>query len=131
VPVAANVKLLCGDLEFPWDGVAAVLAMWKEPPEIAPPYQRAFLKATHLAEFRHRFAVKREPISLLDAMGWSYRTLATGKVFALLGLCHVDSTYVPLPNYKQPLEEIITDMRKAMMRFDRSLYLMCLKGTAF
>lgn len=107
--------------------------MWKEAPEIAPPAQRAFLKATHLAEFRDRFAAKREPISLLDAMSWSYQTLATDprdKIFALLRLCHDGPTYVPVPNYKQPLEEIITDMSKAMMSFGRSLDLMCLKRTA-
>jgi hypothetical protein len=133
VAVATKVKVLCGSYEIAWDDVAAVLAMWKKNPDIVPIDKRAYLKAMHLAEFRDRFQVKREPISLLDAMRWSYQTEATDprdKIFALLGLCHDGATYVPVPNYKQPLEEIIADMSKAMMSFDRSLDLMCLKGTA-
>jgi hypothetical protein len=133
VAVATKVKILCGSYEILWDDVAAVLAMWKKNPDIVPIDKRAYLKAMHLAEFRDRFQVKREPISLLDAMRWSYQTEATDprdKIFALLGLCHDGATYVPVPNYKQPLEEIIADMSKTMMSFDRSLDLMCLKGTA-
>ncbi|PMD52210.1 HET-domain-containing protein [Hyaloscypha bicolor E] len=133
VAVATKVKVLCGSYEIPWEDVAAVLAMWKKNPDIVPIDKRAYLKAMHLVEFRDRFQVKREPISLLDAMRWSYQTEATDprdKIFALLGLCHDGATYVPVPNYKQPLEEIIADMSKSMMSFDRSLDLMCLKGTA-
>jgi hypothetical protein len=133
VAVAPKVKVLCGSYEIPWDDMAAVLAMWREKPDIVPVDKRAYLKAMHLAEFRDRFQIKREPISLLDAMRWSYQTEATDprdKIFALLGLCHDGATYVPVPNYKQPLEEIIADMSKTMMSFDRSLDLMCLKGTA-
>jgi hypothetical protein len=133
VAVATKVTVLCGNYEIPWDDVAAVLAMWKKNPDIVPVDKRAYLKAMHLAEFRDRFQVKREPISLLDAMRWSYQTEATDprdKIFGLLGLCHDGATYVPVPNYKQPLEEIIADMSKTMMSFDRSLDLMCLKGTA-
>jgi hypothetical protein len=132
VAVASKVRVLCGSVELPWDGIAAVLKMWKENPEIAPPNQRAFLKAVHLLDFRDRFLIKREPISLLDAMRWSYETKATDprdKIFALLGLCHDGPTFVPVPNYKQPVEDIIADMSRAMMTFDRSLDLMCLKGT--
>jgi hypothetical protein len=133
VAVATKVKVLCGSYEIPWDDVAAVLAMWRKKPDIVPIDKRTYLKAVHLAEFRDRFQVKREPISLLDAMRWSYQTEATDprdKIFALLGLCHDGATYVPVPNYKQPLEEIIADISKTMMSFDRSLDLMCLKGTA-
>ena len=133
VAVATKVNVLCGSYKISWDDVAAVLAMWKKNPDIVPVDKRAYLKAMHLAEFRDRFQVKREPISLLDAMRWSYQTEATDprdKIFALLGLCHDGATYVPVPNYKQPLEEIIADMSKTMMSFDRSLDLMCLKGTA-
>lgn len=51
------------------------------------------------------------------------------KIFGLLGLCHDSDTFVPVPNYKQPLEDIITDMSKRMMSLSRSLDLMCFKGT--
>jgi hypothetical protein len=131
VTVATKAKILCGTYEIPWDDVTTVLSMWKENPESVPLDRRAYLKSMHLVEFRNRFQVKREPISLLDAMRWSYQTEATDprdKIFALLGLCHDGVTYVPVPNYKQPLKDIIADMSREMMSYDRSLDLMCLKG---
>ena len=133
VTVATKVTVLCGTYEIPWDDVATILARWRKIPESVPLGKRSYLKAMHLVDFRDRFRVKREPISLLDAMRWSYQTEATDprdKIFALLGICHDGATYVPVPNYKQPLEEIIADMSRAMMSYDRSLDLMCLKGTS-
>jgi len=131
VTVATKAKVLCGTCEIPWEYIDNILAKWKQNPESVPFDSRTYLKAMHLTEFRHRFQVKREPISLLDAMRWTYQTEATDpkdKIFALLGLCHDGPTYVPVPNYKQPLEEIIADMSRAMMSFERSLDLMCFKG---
>ncbi|KAE9381310.1 hypothetical protein N431DRAFT_298421, partial [Stipitochalara longipes BDJ] len=133
VAVAAKAKVLCGRYEITWEDIDAIIATWQKTPGSVPVNTRAYLKAVHLVEFRDRFQVKREPISLLDAMRWTYQTEATDprdKIFALLGLCHDGATYVPVPNYKQPLEEIIADMSKAMMSFDRSLDLMCFKGTS-
>jgi hypothetical protein len=133
VTVASKVTVLCGKYEIPWDDVATILARWRKIPESVPLGKRSYLKAMHLVDFRDRFLVKREPISLLDAMRWSYQTEATDprdKIFALLGICHDGATYVPVPNYKQPLEEIIADMSRTMMSYDRSLDLMCLKGTS-
>jgi len=131
--VNRNAKVLCGQLEISWNDLVAALMIWKKNPDVAPLHQRAFLKAMHLAEFRDRFSFKREPISLLNAMQWSYQTIATDprdKIFGLLGMCHDGDTLVPIPNYKQSLEEIMTDMSKRMMTFNRSLDLMCFKGTS-
>jgi len=133
VTVATKATVLCGTCEIPWDDVATILTKWRKTPESVPLGKRSYLKAMHLVDFRDRFRVKREPISLLDAMRWSYQTEATDprdKIFALLGICHDGATYVPVPNYKQPLEEIIADMSRAMMSYDRSLDLMCLKWSS-
>lgn len=131
--MAVKVKIRSGTTEILWEDVAAVLETFKKDPDKVPPHARAYLKAMHLVELRDRFQVKREPISLLDAMRWTYQAEATDprdKIFALLGLGHDGPAYMPLPNYKQPLAEIIADMSKAMMSFDRSLDLMCFKGTS-
>ncbi|KAN0099292.1 Ras family domain containing protein [Hyaloscypha variabilis] len=133
VAVNPKAKVLCGQFEIPWNDLVAALMVWKKDPDIAPLHQRAFLKAMHLAEFRDRFAAKREPISLLNAIRWSYQTIATDprdKIYGLLGLCYDGNTLVPLPNYMQPLEEIITDMSKRMMTVNRSLDLVCFRGTS-
>jgi hypothetical protein len=131
--VNPNAKVLCRQFEIPWDDLVAALMVWKKDPDTAPLHRRAFLKAMHLAEFRDRFSAKREPISLLNAMRWSSQTIATDprdKIFGLLGLCHDGNTLVPIPNYKQPLEKIITDMSKRMMTVNRSLDFMCFRGTS-
>lgn len=52
------------------------------------------------------------------------------KIFALLGLCHDGTTFVPLPNYNQPLEVVINDIVRTIMRVNRLLDLMCLKETS-
>jgi hypothetical protein len=55
VTVATKAKVLCGTYEIPWDDVITVLSRWKENPESVPLDRRAYLKATHLVEFRDRF----------------------------------------------------------------------------
>jgi hypothetical protein len=131
ISVNPNAKVVCGEFEISWNDMSAALMKWKQNPDVAPSRQRSFLKAVHLAEFRVKFSSKRDPICLLDAMRWSYKTTATDprdKIYGLLGLCHDSDTYVPVPNYKQAVEDIIADMSKRMMGISRSLDLMCLKG---
>ena len=85
-----------------------------------------------LVEFRDRFMNTHQPIHLLDAIHWTYDTLATNprdKIFALLGLCHDGPTFVLLLNYRQSLETILTDMYKLMIRMNRSLDLICMRET--
>ncbi|CZT10743.1 uncharacterized protein RAG0_15124 [Rhynchosporium agropyri] len=87
----------------------------------------------HLLEFRERYYVKRTPIGLFEALILSRKALATDprdKIFSLLGLCPDGATFVPVPNYRQPLESIIADMSKAMMAWDKSLDMICLRGVS-
>lgn len=131
IAVNPNAKVICGDFDIHWDDMVATLMAWKKDPELAPRHQRAFLKAIHLAECRSMFSVERKPISLLDAMCWSYQTMATDprdKIYGLLGLCHDADTYVPIPNYLQSAEDIVTDMTRKIMSANRSLDVVCLAG---
>jgi hypothetical protein len=133
IAVAASITMLYGDIEIPWSDLAGLLKLWKDSPNLVPFNTQAYKRALHLLEFRNRFLLNREPIKLLDALHWSYNTRATDsrdKIYALLGLCYDGQTYVPIPNYKQPLEAIVADMAKTMMSVNRSLDLICLKGTS-
>jgi len=132
IAVAASITMLYGDIEIPWSDVAGLLKLWKDS-HLVPFNTQAYKRALHLLELRNRFLLTREPIKLLDALHWSYNTRATDsrdRIYALLGLCHDGQTYVPIPNYKQPLEAIVADMAKTMMSVNRSLDLICLKGTS-
>jgi hypothetical protein len=65
-------------------------------------------------------------------MSWTLHTMATDprdKIFALLGLCHDGTRLVPVPNYRQSLESIISDMSRSMITLSRSLDIICLKGS--
>jgi hypothetical protein len=88
-------------------------------------------KCLHLLGFWKRFVINRDPVRFLDALWLSKDTLATNprdKIFALLGIYHNRTTFVPDPNYKQSLGSIIAKMSKAIMILNKSLDLICLKG---
>ncbi|KAK0123682.1 hypothetical protein ONS95_008694 [Cadophora gregata] len=132
ITVGAQVNVLYGDLEFLWEDVAAFFTLLKksERSQLFPRFRKTH-GLDHLLEFRARFFIKRSPISLFDALNLSRRALATDsrdKIFALLGLCHDGSTFVPVPNYRQSLESIIADMSKNMMTLNKSLDAICLRG---
>ena len=131
ITVATKVTILYGEHEFQWDDVAAVLRELQNTElDLKTGVSEAINGATHLLRFRDRYT-GRELVSLFDALAWSSKTLATDprdKIFALLGLCHDGSTFVPLPNYKQDLGTIIADMSKLMMSLNRTLDFTCLKG---
>lgn len=129
IAVASSVTILFGSIPLLWDDVAATLVLWKNNPTLL--HKQGYRNAIHLVEFRTRFRIARQPICLSDALYWSYKTQATDprdKIFALLGLCHDGNTFVPLPNYEQSLGEIIFEMSRNMMAWDRTLDLICIKG---
>lgn len=77
----------------------------------------------YLVEIRDRFMNTRQLIHLLEALQWAIQTLSADprdKIFSFLGLCHDGPTFVPIPNYRQPLETILADMSKTMMRMNES-----------
>lgn len=130
IAVAPNVTILLRGTEARWEDIAEVISELRKVSVIGSKHHNIYRNAFHILEFRTRFK-KREFIGILDALRLSGHTLATDprdKIFALLGLCHDGSAYVPLPNYKQPLEIVITDMVRTMMSTNHSLDLMCLKG---
>lgn len=129
IAVAPSVTILYGNIPILWDDVAATLALWKSNPVLL--HRPGYSNALHLVEFRTRFRIARQPICLSDALYWSYKTQATDprdKVFALLGLCHDGNTFVPLPNYEQSFEEIVFEMSRNIMAWDRTLDFICIKG---
>ena len=132
VTVAPKATVVWGKAEIPWEIVARALSAWKVMEISSGPRQtRGFTNALHLLEFHNHDNVRPQPISLLDAISWSHQTLSTeprDRIFALLGLCHDGARFVPVPNYKQPLEAIVIDMVLSMMRYTKSLDLICLKG---
>jgi hypothetical protein len=131
IAVALSVTILQGGKEAKWEGIAELISELGKAPNIKPNHRHIYRNTFHISEFRSRFR-RRESIGILDAMKLSGHTLATDsrdKIFALLGLCYDGTTYVPLPNYKQPLETVITDIVRTIMSTNRSLDLMLLKGT--
>jgi hypothetical protein len=65
-------------------------------------------------------------------MSWTLHNIATDlgdKIFALLGLYHDGLRLVPVPNYRQSLEAIISDISRSMISLTRSLDFVYLKGS--
>ncbi len=134
ITVASTVVMLYGDLEFPWTKLASALKKLLQ--HSAQEHDESEIDgeigASHLLKFREHWIDTNKPITLLQAMLWTLHTKATDprdKIFALLGLCHDGFRLVPIPNYKQSLGPIISEMSKLSFSRNRSLDLMCLKGT--
>ena len=124
ITVASTVMMLYGDFDFTWTKLASVLeALHKrsvqELGESDLDVSGNGIGASHLLKFREHWIDTNKPITLLQAMLWTLHTKATDprdKIFALLGLCHDGFRLVPIPNYKQPLESIISEMSKLMFQ---------------
>jgi hypothetical protein len=137
ITVASTVMMLYGDFDFTWTELATVLEELhkhsvQEWSESELDVSGNGFGASHLLKFREHWIDSNKPITLLQAMLWTLHTKATDprdKIFALLGLCHDGFRLVPIPNYKQSLESIISEMSKLSFSRNRSLDLMCLKGT--
>jgi hypothetical protein len=132
ITVASTVRVLYGDLEFSWEDVAAVLStVVSSSVEQEHGMNSRGLAASHLLKFREHWIDGNKPIGLVQAMTWTRHTKATDprdKIFALLGLCHDGFRLVQVPNYKQDLESIISEMTRLSFSLNRSLDLLCLKG---
>jgi len=133
IAVATKAVVFFGDNHITWDEVARLATILKEQLQSALlPLESAFIDALHLLEIRYRFLNRRNPLGLLEAIILTKYALASDprdKIFALLGLCHDGPMFIPVPNYKQSLNVVFSDMTKTMMSLDRSLDLMCMKGT--
>jgi hypothetical protein len=132
VAVAPMVTMLYGSVDISWERLACTLNNWREYPTFLPVSIDGSSYAMQLLDFRHRVSVLHQPISLMEAIKWSHNTLATDprdKIFALLGVAFDGPALVPLPNYKQGLDEILEDLTIALVVADKSLDLICTKET--
>jgi hypothetical protein len=50
------------------------------------------------------------------------------KIYALLGLTSDGPRLVPVPNYKQTLEQVLRDLTRAIIVAEKSLDVICMKG---
>ena len=136
VAVASRATVSFGNHTLDWDYVANILRLLKLNFSLHSDDQYhlepSFTNALHLLEIRERFFIRREPLSLLKAIQLTQHTLATDprdKIFSLLGISHDSQIFVPVPNYIQPFELILTEMVKTMMAMDRCLNLIWIKGS--
>jgi len=133
IAAASKVQVMFGDVQIPWDGLAALLDKMQEVSSQSQVSHRLdYRNALHLPYFRDRFFIRRQPISLIEAIRLTSQALSTDprdKIYALLGLCHDGHIFVPVPNYKQPPEVVLADMTRSMISMNRSLDIICLKGT--
>ncbi|KAH8771316.1 heterokaryon incompatibility protein-domain-containing protein, partial [Hyaloscypha finlandica] len=134
ITVASTVTMLYGAVEVSWDVLVPVLRSLVKRSAHRLGEQGIHMGgigASHLLRFREHWIDTNKPISILQAMTWTTHTKATDprdKIFALLGLCHDGFRIVPVPNYKQSLKSIISEMSRLSFSLYRSLDLICLRG---
>jgi hypothetical protein len=117
VTVASTVFVVCGNERVSWDMLAIADAFYWD----SESKEWAYVKKMIL--FREECRRGARP-SLLYAMDQTYDALSTDprdKIFALLGLCHDGDELVPIPNYKQSVDEILRDFTRAVISAKRCL----------
>jgi hypothetical protein len=132
------VIVVYGDVEVAWDYIAAIPRRIKyfldnrEYNEGLENYTKKYYHhVVELVNFRSQFHDSRGPRTLLSALHASHSCLASDprdKIFALLGITSDGSRLIPIPNYKIPIGDVLRDMTKALIKAQRSLDLICLKG---
>jgi hypothetical protein len=130
VAVATKVRVYLGHTEIAWHHITKALEFWRKSP--GEQGVSAYVYSLPLLDFRHRYRVTEEPLSLFEALRWSHQALATDprdKIFALLGLTSDGDRLVPLPNYRQPMEDILREMTRKMIIAEKSLDFICIKGS--
>ncbi|KAE9363865.1 HET-domain-containing protein [Stipitochalara longipes BDJ] len=136
ITVASKVTMLYGGLKFSWEVLVLKLTSLLtqfDKGRTDRGSEASEIGASHILKFREHWMDSEKPISLFQAMTWTLHTKATDprdKIFALLGLCHDGFRLVPIPNYKQSLGSIISEMSRLSFSRNRSLDLMCLRGTS-
>jgi hypothetical protein len=82
----------------------------------------------------HQHASTFKPLSFLEALLRSSGSLSTDprdKVFALLGLVHDSRLYIPVPNYRQSVEDICLAMTLSVIATTSRLEIIPLLGSGY
>jgi len=130
VAVASHVRIICGSEEITWHDLADAVGRafhrnynYRKPISELVERTASYTYVNEISAFR-TLVRQREPIGLLKAMYMSKNTLSTDphdKIFAFLGLSHDGHALVPLPNYDQPIAEILQDLTRQSIIVHRSL----------
>lgn len=125
------VEVLFGCVAMSWDLITTAIYHWKDHSDKVPKACASYQYAAELNHFRICFtSTNRRPISLIEAIQWSHYALATDprdKIYALLGLTSDGPRLVPMPNYKQTLEQVLEDLTRAMVDAEKSLDFISMK----
>jgi hypothetical protein len=130
VAVASKLRIQCGPQTISWDELAFANDIYAKFASQAPQCGQSFSYVKQISTFRHKVQ-HNEKISLIEAIRDSQKALSRDprdRVFALLGICHDGHALVPMPNYKQSMEEILRDMTKAMIKASKSLDILLLRS---
>ncbi|TVY26239.1 Heterokaryon incompatibility protein 6,OR allele [Lachnellula hyalina] len=129
---SSEIKVIFGKTEVSWKSILSAVTYLGDHSKEVPGNCQSYEIAAQLHHFRCIFLSNNQtPITLNEALQWSHYAQATDprdKIYALLGLTSDGFKIIPMPNYKQPLEQIHENMTKAMFVMERSLESICMRG---
>jgi hypothetical protein len=123
VAVASKVRILCGKDEITWDELGVADELYGSTVLQTSLDATNYSYIRNVSSFRKRIRAT-ERFGLFEAIFTSQNALSTDprdKIFALLGLCHDGPDLVPLPNYDQPIGELLRDLTRQLMLMNQSL----------
>jgi Heterokaryon incompatibility protein (HET) len=115
--VSPQVRVQCGNVGIEFDKMSSAIAQCQRSCYWRPEADSAILHLKRVQEFRQYYRNATD-LPLFKAISRSYGFLSTDPrdtIYALLGLCYDSADLVPLPNYKQPIEAILSSLTKILI----------------
>lgn len=107
--LAKRTTIHCGGRQTSWTQLASTLKSLSSTKTVSYP---AVANANNLVQF-HEDALEVKPLRFIEALRRNSEALSSDprdKVFALLGLVYDGSLYLPVPNYRQSVDDICMGM---------------------
>lgn len=118
IAVSPRVQITCDGMRMTLDEMKAAIHLCRKSCYWNSETQTAYSFIDRILKFRHDCQADMKP-SLCKSIAMTRDSLSTDprdSIFALLGICHDGPELVPTPNYQQPLEVIVLDISRALLR---------------
>ncbi|KAG4431179.1 hypothetical protein IFR05_013342 [Cadophora sp. M221] len=132
--LARRIVVHCGESNADWSRISKLVALYGEirRQKLGPEFSTCGIGYMEKLLSFHEHASNFRPLSFLEALLRSSGSLSTDsrdKVFALLGLVHDSRLYIPVPNYRQSVEDICLSMTLSAIATTSRLEIIPLLGS--
>ncbi|KAH6719698.1 hypothetical protein BKA61DRAFT_730128 [Leptodontidium sp. MPI-SDFR-AT-0119] len=118
IAVSPRVQIICDGMRMTLEDMKAAIRPCRKSCYWNSETETAYSFIDRILQFRHDCQAGMKP-SLCKSIAMTRESLSADprdSIFALLGICHDGPELVPTPNYQQPLEAIVLDISRSLLR---------------